>query len=302
VDARVLSEPERASLVREAAALARAKPELRARVRDVQGVRPEVYGRARNPKPEAQRELRALGPDARSAILEALFLDASQRELAPSDREALAVGMVATLGHFADSRNQPYLRALAERASAKVASAAVEAVGHACNEGDVAWLSGRLVVATAAKSTDPELARAAIAGLGACRREASAKALSALLADTAPSIDRDAIHSAMGKLGSSWGWAALEAAAKRAGKADEAARIAERGGRLRASLAAALVDRLALTATHSEAATRALATIDAPGTADLVDRRASEERTRGHIDRADALEALARRLRPVRGR
>src|SRR5207253_233298 len=73
-----------------------ARPDAFARFAAVKGYLPEGYLRTRARRPEASRELRALGPDALYPMLEALALrGVPHPALKPNERQALEIGLLA---------------------------------------------------------------------------------------------------------------------------------------------------------------------------------------------------------------
>ncbi len=166
----------RQSLSQEIASFKTAQPGLRAKVRDVQSVKPEVYGKFQNPKPEASRELRALGKDALVPMLEALAFDASQTGLATNEREALKLGMISAVGYLKDGRSVPVLAAILDdqTESSEAAFAAANALGRVCNSA-----ASKLLDEKAQAGSNVRLA--AISGLGECRKVESAKTLDAVV-------------------------------------------------------------------------------------------------------------------------
>ncbi|NUQ75543.1 MAG: FAD-dependent oxidoreductase [Polyangiaceae bacterium] len=89
----------RTSLAKDIEAAKAAHPEAFEAVKNVQGHKPEVYQKARNPIPVVGRELRRLGPSALLPMLEALAFEAPARGGA-TDQEwtALTVGMLEAVG------------------------------------------------------------------------------------------------------------------------------------------------------------------------------------------------------------
>jgi hypothetical protein len=196
----------RTSLASEVAAEKVKHPEAFEAVAAVQGHRPEVYKKFRNPTPSVDRELRALGPSALLPMLSALALEAPPMDgLGVREREALTVGMLNAVGVLRDARSGPVLRAALEKSEAgsRMERAAAEAMGRLCGDAEIAALSAH----TAAGDTRR---LAAIEGLGQCRRQASAKQLVGVLKAVSPG-DPAAVAAAqaMGTLGSSWAWEAM---------------------------------------------------------------------------------------------
>jgi hypothetical protein len=289
----------RAAIRADVAVVAKARPDLVARVRNVRGVTPEVYKQERNPKPNADRELRALGREALAPMLEALAIDATQPGLAPHEREALTVGMLAAVGHWRDARSLPALRAIVAEhtGSSTIAVAAAEALGQACEEADRALLASKTVLVPG--SVDARLA--GVVGLGACRREGSVApvAVVALAADVDARLRAEAIE-ALGNLGASWTWSALAADARRTG--GDAAAVEARARTIRAAVEAPLLDAFAKHPAQRDAAARALAKLESTTAGAEAVRRADAARAVGDAELAAAFDGLARRLTPRRGR
>ncbi len=194
----------RTKLAEDIAAFKSAEPGVRAKVRDVQSVKPEVYGKFQNPKPEASRELRRLGKDALVPMLEALAFDASQPGLAAHEREALKLGMIEAVGYLKDSRSVPVLTAIFadEAEQTATALAAATALGMVCDTAAVQLLER--------KAFDGSKTRlAALSGLGQCRSVQTANTLASALRGAQDDATRQVIIQALGTLGSSWAWAAL---------------------------------------------------------------------------------------------
>ena len=78
-----LGAADRAKLASLVARQRRTDPASFAAVRDLQGIRPEVYRERRNPIPEVGRELQHMGGKALLPVLEALVLDAPRVDGSP---------------------------------------------------------------------------------------------------------------------------------------------------------------------------------------------------------------------------
>jgi hypothetical protein len=225
---------------------------VRAKVRDVQSVKPEVYKQRRNPVPEAGRELQGLGKDALIPMLEALAFDASQPGLTQVEAEALTVGMLSAVGKLRDSRSAPVLRAVfeAQTSSTPIAFAAADALGKLCGTTERALLTDQL-------KDGNSLRLAAVAGLGECRHKAVVSTLAPLTTSGESPLRIEAVK-ALGSLGSSWAWATL-------GKERAAEALA-----IRNAAAAAVVDAFVRNEDVRTAAKRALTQIESPQALDLV--------------------------------
>lgn len=188
------------SLETDIAAAKVSKKAVRDLVRNVQGVRPEVYKQAQNPVPEASRELSRLGNDALMPMLESLAFDASQRELAANEREALTVGMLFAVGKIRDAKASPVLRAVFESqtSSTAIATEAAVALGKLCGDAEREALKAQL-------GEGKPLRQAAVAGLAECRNADAVTLLAPIAKDTSSAIRIQAVKS-LGTVGSSWAW------------------------------------------------------------------------------------------------
>lgn len=193
----------RASLSKDIVAAKRDHAAVRAKVRDVQGVKKEVYGKRQNPVPFATGELKALGKDALVPMLESLAFDASQPGLDAKEKEALAIGMLAAVGEIRDARSTAVVSAIfeAQDGSTPIAIAAATALGKRCD-------SAELTVLEARAADGQKLRLAAIEGLGECRRKEGARALASILSSTSDEPTQKAAVRSLGVVGSSWAWVA----------------------------------------------------------------------------------------------
>ncbi len=194
----------RTSLRKEIAAFKASRSDIVKKVRDVQGVKPEVYSKFQNPVPVAGRELQALGKDALLPMLDALAFDASQTNLSAREREALTLGMLAAVGEIRDARSLPVLRGVlsSRTKSDNLAYGAAGAMGKTCGAAEVKLL-------TELSAPGKPLQRAALFGLGECRTVESAKALVSALSGASELATQREIVVALGNIGSSWVWTAL---------------------------------------------------------------------------------------------
>jgi hypothetical protein len=194
----------RTSLSKDIAAAKRDHATVRAKVRDVQGVKKEVYGKRQNPIPYAAGELRALGKDALVPMLESLAFDASQPGLDAREKEALAVGMLSAVGDIRDARSTSVVSAIfeAETGSTPIAIAAATALGKRCDATELKLLETH-------SAEGDKLRLAAIEGLGECRRKDGAKKLASILASADDQATQAATVRSLGVVGSSWAWVAL---------------------------------------------------------------------------------------------
>lgn len=246
----------RSSLSQEIAAFKAAQPALRAKVRDVQNVKPEVYNKARNPKPEASRELRLLGKDALVPMLEALAFDASQPGLAANEREALKLGMISAVGHLKDSRSVPVLAAILDdqTESSEAAYAAANALGMVCDSAASKLLDEKAQAGS-------KVRMAALSGLGECRKLESAKTLTAALRGAKDDATRSLAVKSLGTIGSSWAWAALA-------KTDATA--AQTGNKVRIEASDALIETFVSSPTVRAETKRAILKCEAPNALESV--------------------------------
>ena len=210
-----IAQDARASLAKDIEAFKLAHPEAFEALRNVQGHKPEVYQKARNPIPVVGRELRRLGPSALLPMLEALAFQAPARAGA-TDQEwtALTVGMLEAVGVIRDPRSGPVLRAIFEggKANAEVLRAAAVGMGQLCGDAELSVLIKRSAAGDALRAP-------AIAGLGSCRRLESAKHLAGLLRVANDEATGEILGKALGRVGSSWAWKAMGPAAEKEGAA-----------------------------------------------------------------------------------
>lgn len=272
-----IPEAARKALVQEIAAAKAANPEVFAAVRNVRGVHREVYKRFRKPAPDAERELRALGPAALLPMLEALAFEAPPRdELSDTEWTALTVGMLQTVGLLRDARSGPVLRAAFEAAAhPNVQRAAAKAMGRLCTDAELTTL-----VKQSSGGTIESRRLAAVEGLGECKRIESAKHLAALLAAKPDDTTAETIAAALGAVGSSWAWKAMGPAAEPTGAA------------IREIAAAALVGGFARHASPRPRFEKSLQLVEWPATPDLIARA----RTTADQPTREALDGLAQRI------
>ncbi len=243
----------RTSLGKDIAGAKRDLAGVRAKVRDVQSVKPEVYKKRRNPIPEASLELKSLGKDALVPMLEALAFDASQPGLDAREREALVVGMLSAVGDIRDARSTPVLSAIldGETSATPAALAASIALGKACGPNEIKVLK--------AKSAEGSSVRAAaVQGLGECRTRESANALVSASKSASDTATQRAAVRGLGTLGSSWAWAAM-------GKADDQEAID-----VRTLASDRLIEVFVKTAELRTDASRAILKCDAPNALERV--------------------------------
>lgn len=210
----------RTALAKDIAAYKTAHPEMFSAVRSVDSYRPEVYKKAQNPIPQAERELRRLGPAALLPMLDALAFDAIARDGATdTEWRALTVGLLEAVGVLRDARSSAVSAAVFEaHADPAVAASAARVLGRLGGDAETSILVKHAVAGD-------KLVDAAVAGLGECRRIEAVKALAALLAGDESRAET--VAKALGQLGSSWAWKALgpSAAAKGMQVREAAARV-----------------------------------------------------------------------------
>ena len=261
----------RTALSKDIAAAKRDLATVRAKVRDVQSVKPEVYKKQRNPVPEAARELRSLGRDALVPMLEALAFDASQPGLDAREREALVVGMISAVGVIRDSRSTPVLSAIldGEASLTPAAPAASVALGKTCGPAELKVLTTKSAEGSAVRA-------AAIEGLGECRTRESVNTLVTASRSTKDAGTLRAAVRALGTLGSSWAWAAM-------GKADDREAQA-----IRTTASDRLIEVYVKSADLRTEARRSILKCDAPNALE----RVRSAKTGADADTVKALETL----------
>ncbi|MBM4359890.1 MAG: hypothetical protein FJ096_17440 [Deltaproteobacteria bacterium] len=249
-----LGAADRAKLASLVARQRRTDPASFAAVRDLQGIRPEVYRERRNPIPEVGRELQHMGGKALLPVLEALVLDAPRVDgLSTEERQALVEGMLSAVARLRDARASAPMRAAFVTTQPEWASRGIAtALGKLCDAASFERLTGSL--------RDGARRGAAIDGLGECRTVDAARTLSAELARATSAEESAAIARALGNLGASWAWRALGASRQAEGK------------EARAIIATALVRSYPETRGESRVRHRAaLAMLDASGLRVAVD-------------------------------
>lgn len=184
------------------------------------GCRPEGWMAARSPSPTCTREMRALGQAGLLPMISALAFDWQSRGFSAdaavrvTEERAVMVAMIDAVGLLRDTRARPVLLALWQKARTDKAMqvemgrqmtparAVAEALGRLGGAVDLQALLARL-------RPDDTLNHAAIAGLGACKRQESAQALTAALTTARTPADQAWIVQAMGAVASSWAWQAM---------------------------------------------------------------------------------------------
>lgn len=272
-----LPEATRKTLVKDVATLKAAHPEVFDAVRDIAGIKPEVYKDFRRPEPLATLDLKRLGASALLPMLDALALQTPSLTLSEKEKTAYVVGLLEASSVQRDSRSGPVYTAIFERKNqaAEVARAAGRAMGRVCGDADLASLKKH----TAQTDT---LRVHAIEGLGECRRKESAEHLATLLASAPDASAVELIAAALGSAGSSWAWKALGAPQAATAKV------------VQATAAKALVGAYAKHPAARSSAKKALRMVEAPDVAAFI------AAARGAADAATqtALDTLAAALAP----
>jgi hypothetical protein len=205
IAASALPNETRAKLENDIAAAKASQPKAFVAVKNLKGHRPEHYGKNRNPFPTVSRELRGLGAPALLPMLEALAFTAPDRgQLSDAEWDALAIGMLEAVGVIKDARAGAVVGAIFESSSVRpaVRLAAARAAGRLGGDAQLALLTGH------AKSGD-SLQLAAVHGLGEMMRLEAAKHVAQILGSTKDAAVAEAAATALGTLGSSWGWKSL---------------------------------------------------------------------------------------------
>lgn len=199
-----LAAPVRTALVQEIAQHRAQNPAVYDAVRNVQGIRPDVYMKFRAQVPIADRELRGLGKEALLPMLEALAFDAPARGgLNDTEWQALETGLLRAVGILRDAKAAPVVRAIftEQTVESRVSIEAAEALGRICDKESFDFL-------VASAQPGQPLRASAVQGLGECRTYDSAKVL-ASLAKKASAAEIETFAAALGSVGSSWAWEAM---------------------------------------------------------------------------------------------
>lgn len=266
------------TLVKDVAAHKATHPETFEKVRDIQGIKPEVYKTYRNPIPMAGIELKRLGAGALLPMLSALALDAPAVMLSEKEKEAYVIGLLQASSELRDPRGGPVYTAIFESKatkSADVLRAAAEAMGRLCGDAELAALKKHAV------ATDP-LRGHAVRGLGQCRRKEGVEHLATLLGSAPSAADAEPIADAIGSAASSWAWKAMGAKAAPAAKD------------VQAIAAKALVGAFAKHKDLRVTAKKALRLVESPDAAALI----ATARAVADADTKVALDALEKQIVP----
>ncbi len=192
------------TLLADVAAHKAAHPEAFDAVRDIAGIKPEVYKNFRRPDPLATLDLKRLGATALLPMLSALALEAPALTLSEKEKTAYVVGLLEASSSLRDARGSAVYGAIFESKNkpAEVLVAAGRALGRVGSDADLALLKKH----TAA--TDP-LRAYAIEGLGECRRKDAVAHLVTLLAAAPDGKAAESIADAIGSAASTWAWKTL---------------------------------------------------------------------------------------------
>lgn len=270
-------ESARKALLKDVAAFKAANAGVFDAVRDVQGIKPEVYKTFRRPDPLATKDLKRLGPDALLPMLSALALDTPAVMLSEKEKTAYVVGLLEASSVLRDPRSGPVYTAVFESKNkpAEVLAAAARAMGRLCSDVELAALK---------KHTAPadSLRTHAIDGLGQCRRKESAEHLVTLLASAVDSAAAEPIAEALGDVASSWAWKTMGSSQEANAKAVQAA------------VTKALVGAFAKHKDARTATKKALRMVEAPDAEALI----STVRASADADTKLALDDLVKSLAP----
>lgn len=268
------------TLARDVATHKAAHPEVFSAVRDIQGIKPEVYKTFRNPRPIAALELKRLGADALLPMLGALALDAPAVMLTEAEKSAYVIGLLEASSALRDPRSGPVYTAIFEsknNKSADVLRAAAEAMGRLCGDAELASLKKH----TAAADT---LRAHAIRGLGQCRRKEGAEHLASLLASATDAASAEPIADALGLAASSWAWKAM------------GPKVATAAKDVQALAAKALVSAFTKHKDARETTKKALRLVESPDIVALV----ATARAAAPAEAQTALDALTKQLVPTK--
>lgn len=205
------------ALSKDVAAYKTAHPEAFDAVRDIQGIKPDVYKNFRRPDPLATLDLKRLGATALLPMLSALALDAPLLTLSEKEKTAYVVGLLEASSTLRDARGSAVYTAIFEGKNkpAEVVRAAARAMGRVGSDADLAALKKHT------GQTDA-LRLSAIEGLGECRRKESVEHLVTLLAAAPDATAAEAIANAIGSAASSWAWKTLGTSQEANAKAAQA--------------------------------------------------------------------------------
>jgi hypothetical protein len=207
-----LAAADRAKLSALVAQQKRTDPASFTAIRELQGLRPEVYRERRHPIPEVGRELQHMGTKALLPMLEALVLEAPRYEtLSSQERQALVEGMLSAVARLRDARASAPMRAAFATSQPEWASRGIAAaLGKLCDASSYERLVAGL--------RDSARRSAAVDGLGECRSIDAARVLASELEQATSSDDAATLARVLGNLGSSWAWRALGASRQAEGE------------------------------------------------------------------------------------
>lgn len=182
-------------------------------VRDVQGIKPDVYKTYRNPQPVAVLELKRLGAGALLPMLEVLALDAPSLTLNDKEKTAYIIGLLEASSALRDARSGAVYTAIfeAKNKPSDVLRAAAEALGRVCGDAELGTLKKHTASGDALRTH-------AIRGLSQCRRKEGVEHLATLLGAASDAASAEPIADALGLASSSWAWKAMGAKSAAAAK------------------------------------------------------------------------------------
>lgn len=192
----------RAALVAEIDAARKAQPSAFAAVATVRKALPELDAQKRGPLASITPQLRSIGTDGLFPMLAELAVEALPRG-ALTDTAWLAwrVALLEAVGSIRDPRAEATLTAIVDgpESDFAVMKAAVEALGKVGSDTAVAKL------VALSKGGGPKQ-KAALAGMGECRRAKVAQALSQIIAARPDEESAKLVIRSLGNVGSAWAW------------------------------------------------------------------------------------------------
>lgn len=196
-----LAAPARAALVSEIEKARKSSPEAFRSVAEIEGNMASLDAKKRGRMAAVTPLLKSLGPAALLPMLERVAVSAAPRgDLPESAWLAWRVGLVESVGMLRDPRSAPVLTAIldSDESDPLLLRITSEALGKL---GDDASAQKLIAIAKAGGVKG----KAALAGMGECRRLVVAEHLASALGAAA---DEDArpIARSLGQVGSSWAW------------------------------------------------------------------------------------------------
>jgi HEAT repeat protein len=169
----------------------------------VRGDLPDLDANKRGRLASITPMLRAMGKRALLPMLEELALNAQPRgALTSTAWRAWRIALLEAVGSLRDKRSGPVLVAVLESSENDflVLRAAAQALGQLSTDGAAQKLIDMSGNFSGVRR------RAALAGLGHCRREVSAEHLAQVLSATTSHRDAEILARALGDVGSAWAW------------------------------------------------------------------------------------------------